>query len=58
MPFHPVYKGHKRAKDQPKRVAAVELKMADMPRMIAEYRKERRDAREKVRKERRFKTFL
>ena len=55
MPFEPRFKGNKRRRNAPQRQAEIELKMADMPRLIAEYRQERREFKDKMRKEKRFK---
>ena len=51
----PRFKGHMHQRKAPERIAEIEAKMADMPRMVEEYRQERREARAKLRAEKRWK---
>ena len=55
LPPPPHFKGHKRERERPIALESIAAKMADMPRMIAEYRQARRERREKWRAANRWK---
>jgi len=51
----PYFKGHMRQRNRPMRLALVAAKMAEMPKLIAEYRRAKKAAHAKKQAENRFK---